>query len=878
MKQIILLSIGLPVRYMLKNSCILALAFAAFLPLKSVAANDVQRSDIEPLLKSEWGQDAPFYYATPTIDGQHCRTGCGATALSQVLYYHKYPRKGNPGIYSYETSRLGKISFDFTDAVFDFDVMKDVYQRTDAENDPSVEAVARLMLAAGVTLNMDYGLDESSALFGSIPTALRNWFLYPDDGMRLLSRDFFTNEEWEQIIYNELKNNRPVLYLGGNSVWSHIFVCDGYKEGKFHMNWGWYGEKEGYFSLTNLQTERVKDDGILNLNSGQRIIVGVRAPERPLPAPVSFASSFAFDQESQTFALSEIATSYNSANLTFGVRVYDENGRELSFWNKEVTPLGKSAKNVSFNISFEGLSDGKYTLRPVYRFNGDSDLSEEEFPVYCNPRKTRYLVAEIEDEKISSITEGTDADINVTITDFTIPSSFIKGETYNASFSIFAENNGNTTVNTFKLKFYKPGTDIAVTANEQSVTVHLTPGESKSVVMALPQNLPAGEYDMYIVDGTGGTQTTYPVLGGPIRVNWRDNSGIFVWDEYKLRVMALSEDSNDAILLKNKPNAPSVAQGLKGDLIIPENIARPEKETMAISSRDLVITELGPQLAYNETGLERLVIPGTVKNIGSLAFAGCTGLNRVEVNAIIPPVLQTKVFDAKTLESATLIVPGASLEAYKGAEGWKDFANIVSDTSSEELTLESFEITPGGTVIENMKLKTETQYYGCQFDMELPDGLSIIKDEVVVGDDLDSRDYAVACASKTENSYIIILYSNNHNSFPQGTLDLVKIPFSASESFQGGTIKITNIEFAADGGEVDNSVEFEPTECLVTLEGDTTLVGEIEDVREYPVDIYNISGVMIRKQILPDEAMATLPSGLYIMKSGNQARKILVRR
>lgn len=857
---------------------ILSLAVAAIMPAKMSAQSETQRTNIPPLLKSQWGQDAPFYYATPEIGGQHCRTGCGAAALSQVLYYHQYPLKPAPGVYSYQTGRLGNVSFDFGEVEFDYGVMKDVYRREDSENDPSVMAVAQLQFAAGVTLNMDYALEESSASFGMVPGSLSGRFLYPDNGMRLLSREYFTNQEWESIIYNELSCNRPVLYLGGNGSWSHIFVCDGYKDGKFHMNWGWYGEKEDYFSLTNLQTERVKDDGILVLNSGQKIVIGVRPEGQPLPEPVTFATTFDYHTDSDSFSVSGISSSYIATTITPGIMAIDSDGKEYILWCEEPAVMSKSAANINYSVLIGSLADGNYRLRPIYAIGEPSNHEAEVYSVYCNPRNTRYVDVEVANGRIVSSASGTDAEINVTISDFVTPHTLIKGETYNASFSVHAENIGNTTVDYFKLKFYAPGSDTAEAVNEQALSVLLTPGDSKTVVMSIPSALAPGEYDMFIVDGSGGTKPTYPILSAPIRIYWRDNSKAFRWDKYNLRVLALSEDTGEAILLKNKPGAPSVAQGLTGELVIPETIgSNSQTGVKTYNADELKIIEIGPQLAYNETGLTSVTIPASVKNIGSMAFAGCTGLTQVKSEAAIPPVLQNKAFDEATTSSAVLTVPAGTAEAYRAAEGWKNFAAIVEATTGDNLSMQSFSIAPGGSVTVPLSLTTSTEYYGCQFEMELPEGLELASDGAALSEAIDQNDFAFSYSATSDNSYIFILYSSKHNPLPTGGSPLVDFTFLAEEYFKGGTIEFTGIELSADGGEVDNAVDFNPVSCMVTLENISTAVSELEDSIVGPVDIYDITGVLIVRNAQLDGIGDSLTPGLYIIRCGNSTKKILVK-
>ena len=47
-----------------------------------------------------------------------------------------------------------------------------------------------------------------------------------------------------------LNANYPIIYSGDNGAEGHAFVVDGYdSNGLFHINWGWNGESNGYFAL-----------------------------------------------------------------------------------------------------------------------------------------------------------------------------------------------------------------------------------------------------------------------------------------------------------------------------------------------------------------------------------------------------------------------------------------------------------------------------------------------------------------------------------------------------------------------------------------------------------------------------------------------------
>lgn len=62
-------------------------------------ATTTYKDEVYPLLgETEWDQCAPFNDLCPVIDGIKCPTGCGATAMAQVMYYHKWPEQGHGNI------------------------------------------------------------------------------------------------------------------------------------------------------------------------------------------------------------------------------------------------------------------------------------------------------------------------------------------------------------------------------------------------------------------------------------------------------------------------------------------------------------------------------------------------------------------------------------------------------------------------------------------------------------------------------------------------------------------------------------------------------------------------------------------------------------
>ena len=210
------------------------------------AAQD--RPTIEPLIKTRWNQRDPYNWECPKdmkAGGVLSASGCVATAMSQVMYYHKWPQEAT---LPYTTP--GKK--DVPSTTFEWDKMLPIYeegQYTEAQGN----AVAHLMRWAGWSVDMEYAASMSGSATGRIEKALRQCFGY-DKNVHWVNYGEYSLDAWEELIYNELANGRPVIYNGYNSNHEgHSFICDGYEDGKFHFNWGWGGKADGYFEIRVLE-------------------------------------------------------------------------------------------------------------------------------------------------------------------------------------------------------------------------------------------------------------------------------------------------------------------------------------------------------------------------------------------------------------------------------------------------------------------------------------------------------------------------------------------------------------------------------------------------------------------------------------------------
>lgn len=197
--------------------------------------------DVVLLNTANWGQGYPFNTLCPIIDGVQAPTGCVATAMAIVMRYNNWPEN-----YNWNAMPLDDISED------------------------SGAEIARLMVDGGNSVYMDYGAVESGANMNWVGHKLQQDFNYSPECQYITSQNF-NNDEWKQLIYQNLENGYPVLYSGVDKEKSvgHAFVIDGYNDLGFHINWGWDGLYNGYYDLEAF------NPGENNFNSESGMVINI---------------------------------------------------------------------------------------------------------------------------------------------------------------------------------------------------------------------------------------------------------------------------------------------------------------------------------------------------------------------------------------------------------------------------------------------------------------------------------------------------------------------------------------------------------------------------------------------------------------------------
>ena len=395
------------------------------------------RAPIGPLIKTNWNQGNPYNNLCPMIDGEHVVTGCVATSMAQVMFYHKCPATdcSCAPIPAYSTNTLNSAKEEIELAIpalgatsFDWKNMISNYESGDNVVGTAEEqlAVAKLMQYCGSSIEMMYGLKNnggSSAYNEAIPFALKTYFGY-DGGISHAYRKNYSYEAWVNLIYNELAAERPVI-LGGQSMGGgHSFVCDGYDTGDyFHMNWGWGSNGDGYFQLSVLQPRKYGFGGRSSLDGfsfGQDVVFGIQPPVDGntdycmsleglhLGGSDATLSSKTYSRTSSTDDFTGISIYYDVWNYYYGsnsfdvaLQLQDASGNVVQTFDTHETDAMAWNDNYSATpvVSIPStVADGTYYIKAMSRLHGGAnDASWQE----CYDGDAYKMIATIADNQLT---------------------------------------------------------------------------------------------------------------------------------------------------------------------------------------------------------------------------------------------------------------------------------------------------------------------------------------------------------------------------------------------------------------------------------------------------------------------------------------------
>ncbi len=438
-------------------------AAAAESGAKYEAATATDHERIPHLLTTTWSQKAPYNDLCPidTVQQKRTVTGCSATAMAQVVNYHKWPEQATGSADAWLVDYNTQISRNMDGDVFDWNNMLDTYATATTGTDEQRAAVALLMADMGYSIETLFGVEGSSSLDLLIPGALIKHFNY-DKGAHTEAKEWYTEAQWDSLIYNELANKRPVIMGGVNEDYTvgHEFICEGYEgDGFYWFNWGWGGKYDGKFLLSALNPQNK-----YNFNTSVLAIVGVQKPQEGSDIVWLFGNSYPIctyvDEETQTLYISTCMTNFSAFTFTGKKALRATNTVTGEIYHFEID----ADENIGVykvvydtpDIILDPLPDGVYKICAEYCPNGGewtlsrtAQNTPKDVTVTVSGGKRTYSSDEV------SAINGMTGDA----------SAVVKSEVFDMRGMRVAASNGKASLNNLH-----PGVYIVKTTNSHGVT------------------------------------------------------------------------------------------------------------------------------------------------------------------------------------------------------------------------------------------------------------------------------------------------------------------------------------------------------------------------------------------------------------------------
>lgn len=369
------------------------------------APRKADRADVTPFIEFAWNQSAPYNNQAPATAGEsHASLGCMPVTVSMIVaHFGKLDENGDPVASGTTITLPAAYNGTYTNPATEYDctAFRKTYSYVGDNIDGFMYHIANLL-----GTNYTQSSAQESILLPTFKNTL-GW----NKNMKSVMRDAYTATDWEEIIYNELAAKRPVNFLGSHSkLGGHSYLTDGFKDGMFHILWGWGNTCVGYFDMDVLNpfVEYLSSWGGMGYDcppagftSGLKAIIGIQ----PTDTEGVAERLITVDDIMKDGANGIRADLFNYGNETYRGKLswafLHEDGTFEKIANAPETNISYETGRIQtayLNIANLGLTDGSYKIVAISKTN---DTGAEWTLCECYSQK--YVEVEVVDGQLTII-------------------------------------------------------------------------------------------------------------------------------------------------------------------------------------------------------------------------------------------------------------------------------------------------------------------------------------------------------------------------------------------------------------------------------------------------------------------------------------------
>jgi len=305
---------------------------------------------VNPLCSTQWNQDGSYNDIVEQYTETGVYTGCVATAMGQIMKKWNYPATGI-GIHTYTEATYGQLSVNYGGTSYAWTSMPN--SLTGSTSAQKI-AIGTLLYHCGVAVNMEYTTSGSGASAWYVPDALIDHFGYQSTA-EVEFQSLFSNANWINMLKAELDAGRPLMYSGDDGTSGHAFVFDGYNAyDQFHVNWGWSGYYDGYFTIGSL------NPGSDSFNNNNSAVIRIQPPS--VAARADFKASTIAPSVGATVTFTDLSAN-NPVSWTWNF----EGGSPSTYSGPTPPPITYSTAGTYYvSLAVSNASGSDMKIKPFY--------------------------------------------------------------------------------------------------------------------------------------------------------------------------------------------------------------------------------------------------------------------------------------------------------------------------------------------------------------------------------------------------------------------------------------------------------------------------------------------------------------------------------